>query len=84
MEYRPIGPSTTGQPAAYGRSPYLPAARDGPAAMDHSIDSATSLLRATQPRPVTPVGRTLEITLRLLGPLLLGLAVPRRARPVKR
>jgi hypothetical protein len=54
----------------------VPAGRPGwVAALDHSIDSATSLLRPTQPAPLTSWGRALEIALRLLGPVLLGLAV---------
>jgi hypothetical protein len=45
------------------------------AALDHSIDSATSLLRPAQSVPLTIPGRLFEIAMRLLGPLLLGLAV---------
>jgi hypothetical protein len=74
-EYRPASLTTTGQPAVY-RQVTVPAARPGwTAAVDQSLDSATALLRATQPRSLTPIGRAIEITLRLLGPLLLGLAV---------
>ncbi len=75
VEYRPIGPPNTGQPAVY-RQVTVPGPHPGwAAAVDLSIDSATSLLRAPEARPLTVAGRTIEITLRLLGPLLLGLAV---------
>jgi hypothetical protein len=75
VEYHPMGRSAAWQPAVY-RQVAVPAARPGwSAAVDQSIDSATALLRPTQPRPLTTVGRAIEISLRLLGPLLLGLAV---------
>jgi hypothetical protein len=75
IEYRPVGPSTAGQSAVY-QQVTVPTARPGwTAAVDHSIDSTTALLRATEPRPLTAAGRAIEIALRLLGPLLLGLAV---------
>jgi hypothetical protein len=74
-EYRPATPAPAGQPVVY-RQVTVPAGRPGwVAALDHSIDSATSLLRPAQPAPLTFWGRAMEITLRLLGPVLLGLAV---------
>ena len=45
-----------------------------PAAVRFSARSATALLRGPD-RALTPVGEWLEITLRFLGPFLLGLAV---------
>ena len=46
------------------------------AAIIYSADGATSLLRPTQlQQPLTVSGETTEIMLRLLGPLLVGLAV---------
>jgi uncharacterized protein YjbI with pentapeptide repeats len=45
------------------------------AALNHCIDSATSLLRTPSQPALTGWGRVIEIALRLLGPLLLGLAV---------
>ena len=84
VEYHPIGQAATGQPTAY-RQVSVPGPRPGwSAAVDHSIDSATSLLRATQPEPLTLTGRVVEIALRLLGPLLLGLAVLAIRNRVKR
>jgi hypothetical protein len=74
-EYRPTAPTRTGQPAVY-RQVTVPTGHPGwDAALDHSIDSATSLLRPAQPVPLTFWGRVFEIALRLLGPVLLGLAV---------
>jgi uncharacterized protein YjbI with pentapeptide repeats len=74
-EYRPATPTRAGQPVVY-RQVTVPAGRPRwAAALDHSVDSATSLLRPTQPAPLTVPGRLIEIALRLLGPVLLGLAV---------
>jgi hypothetical protein len=75
VEYHPATSGAAGQPAVY-QQVTVPAGRPGwAAAIDHSIDSATALLRTNQPRPLTATGRGIEVTLRLLGPLLLGLAV---------
>jgi hypothetical protein len=74
-EYRPVTPTLPGQSAVY-RQVNVPDGRPGwAAAAGHSIDSATSLLRPAQPAPLTFWGRALEVALRLLGPVLLGLAV---------
>jgi hypothetical protein len=74
-EYRPATPTRTGQSVVY-RQVTVPAGRPGRvAALDHSVDSATSLLRPAQPVPLTFWGRVFEIALRVLGPVLLGLAV---------
>jgi hypothetical protein len=73
-EYQPVSPATVG-PVVY-RQVSTPGPRPGwAAALDHSIDSATSLLRSTSTPPLTGAGRALEVALRLLGPLLLGLAL---------
>ena len=75
VEYRPVTSSAAGQPAVY-QQVTVPAGRPGwGAAIDHSIDSSTALLRTDQSRPLTATGRVIEVALRLLGPLLLGLAV---------
>jgi hypothetical protein len=50
----------------------------------YSVQSATSLLREPTTEPLTTIGRTVEIALRLLGPLLLGLAVLALRGRVKR
>jgi hypothetical protein len=41
----------------------------------YSVQSAISLLREPTSEPLTTIGRISEVTLRLLGPLLLGLAL---------
>jgi hypothetical protein len=75
VEYRPATSGAAGQPVIY-QQVTVPAGRPGlGAAIDQSIDSATALLRTSQPRPLTATGRAIEVALRLLGPLLLGLAV---------
>jgi hypothetical protein len=82
--FEPVATSTPDRPATY-RQMTVPGPKPGVgAAIDHSVDSATSLLRAGTPRPLTPAGRALEIALRLLGPLLLGLAVLALRGRVKR
>ena len=75
VEYRPATSGAAGQPAVY-QQVTVPAGRPGwGAAIDQSIDSATALLRTDQSRPLTATGRAIEVALRVLGPLLLGLAV---------
>ncbi|HZN16800.1 MAG TPA: pentapeptide repeat-containing protein [Micromonosporaceae bacterium] len=82
VEYHPIAGATG--PVAY-QQVSTPGARPGwAAAFEYSIDSATSLLRTPQTPPLTPAGRALEITIRLLGPLLLGLALLAVRNRVKR
>jgi uncharacterized protein YjbI with pentapeptide repeats len=53
-------------------------------ALRYSIESATSLLRAPQPRRLTAIGQATEVLLRLLGPGLLGLAILSLRGRVKR
>jgi hypothetical protein len=75
VEYHPVTSVAAGQPAVY-QQVTVPVGHPGwGAAIDHSIDSATALLRTDQSRPLTASGRAIEVALRLLGPLLLGLAV---------
>jgi uncharacterized protein YjbI with pentapeptide repeats len=75
VEYRPVTSGVAGQPAVY-QQVMVPSGRPGwGEAIDQSIDSATALLRTDQSRPLTAIGRAVEVALRLLGPLLLGLAV---------
>lgn len=84
VEYHPVTRSAAGDPVVY-QQVSVPGARPGwAAALDHSLDSATSLLRGNAQLPLTPIGRALEISLRLLGPLLLGLAVLALRGRVKR
>ncbi|HET8662148.1 MAG TPA: pentapeptide repeat-containing protein [Micromonosporaceae bacterium] len=82
VEYHPVAGAS--EPVAY-RQVSAPAARPGwAAAFEYSIDSATALLRTPQTPPLTPVGHALEIVIRLLGPLLLGLALLAVRNRVKR
>jgi uncharacterized protein YjbI with pentapeptide repeats len=76
--------SADNQPVAYKQITVLdgkPSVRD---AAYYSVQSATSLLREPTSEPLTTIGRITEITLRLLGPLLLGLAVLALRGRVKR
>jgi hypothetical protein len=71
---------TTSNSAAGPRVAYTPSSvrTDRPGYRDaayYSIESATSLLREPAAEPLTAWGKTFEIILRLLGPLLLGLAL---------
>jgi uncharacterized protein YjbI with pentapeptide repeats len=79
-EYHPIA----GQAGAYAQTVTAGPKPGWAAALDHSLDSATSLLRTPEAPPLTQPGKVLEITLRLLGPLLLGLAVLAVRNRVKR
>ena len=75
VEYRPAPADAAGQPPIYHQV-MVEAGRPGwGAAIDQSIDGATALLRTDQRRPLTASGRGIEVALRLLGPLLLGLAL---------
>jgi uncharacterized protein YjbI with pentapeptide repeats len=75
IEYRPVATAQPGQPVTY-RQESVPGTRPGWVdAAFHSVESATSLLRPTPSRAFTPAGRVLEISLRILGPLLLGLMI---------
>jgi hypothetical protein len=75
LEYRPVAPIAAGQPAVYQQVAVADARPGWEAAADHSVESATSLLRTPPPQELTLVGRIIEVTLRLLGPLLLGLTI---------
>jgi hypothetical protein len=85
VKYQPIDQSPAGEPAAY-QQVNVPGPRPGwTAALDQSINSATSLLHAPPSEQLlTPAGRAMEIVLRLLGPLLLGLVVLAVRNRVKR
>jgi hypothetical protein len=75
LEYRPAAQNPTGQAATY-RQVAVPGSRPGwAAALDYSLESATSLLRTYQPRPLSAAGQVIEITLRMLGPVFLALAI---------
>jgi len=84
-EYRPIAPASPGQAAVYEQVT-VPGPRPGwSTAASYSLEGATSLLRPTQLlQPLTPAGEGVQIALRLLGPLLLGLAILAIRNRVKR
>jgi len=82
--YVPVRTTTANQPVTYKQSTVpdgKPGFRD---AAYYSVQSATSLLREPSSEPLTTIGRTVEIALRLLGPLLLGLALLALRGRVKR
>ena len=82
--YVPIRSPIANQPVAY-RQTTVPDGRPGfREAAYYSVQSATSLLREPTSEPLTTIGRTVEIALRLLGPLLLGLALLALRGRVKR
>jgi hypothetical protein len=54
-----------------------------PDALGYSVESATALLSGPE-RPLTPIGQWIQAVLRLLGPLLYGLAVLSLRGRVKR
>jgi hypothetical protein len=82
--YVPIRSPIVSQPVAY-RQMSVPDGKPGfREAAYHSVQSATSLLREPTSEPLTASGRISEIALRLLGPLLLGLAVLALRGRVKR
>jgi hypothetical protein len=73
--FRPVGVGRSGA-LVYQQRPAEPPPGVGrlPAAVRFSARSATALLRGPD-RALTPLGEWLEIGLRFLGPVLLGLAV---------
>lgn len=77
-EFRPVGGGAYEQVAVPGGKP------GWGAAVEHSLDSATSLLRTVDAPPLTFSGKVFEVAVRLLGPLLLGLAVLAVRNRVKR
>lgn len=82
--YVPVRSAIANQPVAY-KQISVPDGKPGfREAAYYSVQSATSLLREPTTEPLTTIGRITEITLRLLGPLLLGLAVLALRGRVKR
>jgi hypothetical protein len=78
--YVPVRSTNANQPVAYKQTS-VPDGKPGfREAAYNSVQSATSLLREPTTEPLTTIGRIVEIALRLLGPLLLGLAVLALAR----
>jgi hypothetical protein len=82
--YVPVRPTVANQPVTYTQKS-VPDGKPGVGnAAYYSIQSATSLLREPTTEPLTTIGKITEITLRLLGPLLLGLALVALRGRVKR
>jgi hypothetical protein len=82
--YVPVRSPVANQPVAYKQTT-VPDGKPGfREAAYYSVQSATSLLREPTTEPLTTIGKITEITLRLLGPLLLGLAVLALRGRVKR
>lgn len=73
--YRPLRTPANGIASAYQESSVSGAKPGWGTAFYHAIDSSTSLLHTPGNEALTPAGRATEIALRLLGPVLLGLAV---------
>jgi len=72
--FRPIGVHRSGALIYQRLADPPPGVGRLPAAVRFSARSATALLRGPD-RALTPLGEWLEIMLRFLGPVLLGLAV---------
>jgi hypothetical protein len=82
--YVPIRSTNANQPVAYKQTSISDGKPGFREAAYYSVQSATSLLREPTGEPLTTTGRITEITLRLLGPLLLGLALLALRGRVKR
>ena len=74
-DFRPVGINDNGALVYQQRPSDLPSGIERlPAAIRFSAESASALLRGPD-RTLTPLGEWLEILLRFVGPVLLGLAV---------
>jgi hypothetical protein len=82
--YVPVRPAVADQPVTYKQTSVPDGKPEFRDAAYYSVQSATSLLREPTSEPLTTIGRITEIALRLLGPLLLGLAVLALRGRVKR
>lgn len=70
---QPVTPRSAAPPSYVPRT--IPAGRPSPAdAVIFSVTSATAILRQTTPLPLTRLGQLIEVVLRILGPVLIGLA----------
>jgi uncharacterized protein YjbI with pentapeptide repeats len=75
IQYRPVAVDSEYRAPVYGTekiSDGRPGFRD---AAVYSLQSATALLRPPSPQALTLPGQVVEVILRVLGPLLLGLAI---------
>ena len=84
ITYLPVGPAHPGAPVAY-RQTTVSGPRPGwLGAFTYSVDSSTSLLSGSQSQPLTGIGNAVQILLKLLGPLFVGLALLAIRNRVKR
>jgi uncharacterized protein YjbI with pentapeptide repeats len=75
-EFRPVGVNAQGELVYERNQGDRPASWDElPAALRYSAQATTALLRGPDVQPLTAVGEWVQIALRLIGPVLLGLAV---------
>jgi hypothetical protein len=84
ITYLPIGPTQSGVAAAYRQTTVAGPHPGWVTALIYSVESSTSLLNTNQSQPLTGVGNAMQILLRLLGPLFLGLALLAIRNRVKR
>ncbi len=84
ITYLPVGPAHPGAAVAY-RQTTVSGPRPGwLGAFIYSVDSSTSLLSSSQSQPLTGIGNAVQILLKLLGPLFVGLALLAVRNRVKR
>lgn len=82
--YLPVGPAHPGAAVTYRQTTISGPHPGWVAALIYSVDSSTSLLSTSQSRPLTGIGNAVQILLKLLGPLFLGLALLAVRNRVKR
>ena len=82
--YVPVSLAHPGTAVAYQQTT-IPGPHPGwLTALTYSVDSSTSLLSGSQSEPLTGIGTLVQILLKLLGPLFLGLALLAVSNRVKR
>jgi Pentapeptide repeats (9 copies) len=84
ITYLPVGPAHPGVAVAYRQTAHAGPHPGWVSAVIYSLDSSTSLLNTSQPQPLTGMGNAVQILLKLLGPLFLGLALLAVRNRVKR
>jgi len=84
ITYLPIGHPHPGAAVTYQQTTTAGPHPGWLAAIVYSIDSSTSLLSTSQPEPLTEIGNVIQILLKLLGPLLVALALLAVRNRVKR
>ena len=84
VTYRPVAPAHLGTALAYQQTTTLGPRPGWLAALIYSVDSSTSLLNSSQSQLLTGTGNVVQILLKLLGPLFVGLALLAVRNRVKR